>query len=97
MTRHTGKHAARLTAARTEPSPITALRDMLATAFAADIAAVTPMVCDIMHWDRLGAATATGQDGTAAVGRILGHKSGALAMEIARTFRTHGMHVERAL
>jgi hypothetical protein len=46
----TGNHLARRTAAKTEPSPITALRDMLATAFAADIAAVTPEVCEVLHF-----------------------------------------------
>ena len=49
MSTSRAKHLARRTAARAEPSPITGLRDMLATALAADVAAVTPMVCDIMR------------------------------------------------
>lgn len=47
--KHTGNHTARRTAAKSEPSPITALRDMLATAFAADVAAVTPEICEILR------------------------------------------------
>jgi hypothetical protein len=45
----TGDHLARRSAARAEPSPITALRDMLAAAFAADISAVTPEVCEVLR------------------------------------------------
>ena len=49
MKRHTGNHGAQRQAARAEPSPLTALRDMLATAFAADIVAVTREVCEVLR------------------------------------------------
>ncbi|MGZ5595447.1 MAG: DUF1631 family protein [Usitatibacter sp.] len=49
MKRQTGNHGNRREAAKAEPSPITALRDMLAAAFAADIAAVTPEVCEMLR------------------------------------------------
>jgi hypothetical protein len=52
--KHTGHHQARRNAAKAEPSPLTALRDMLATAFAADVAAVTPEICEML---RAGIAT----------------------------------------
>lgn len=87
MTDHTGNHDARLMAAKAEPSPITALRDMLATAFAADIAAVTPMVCDVMREDMLTAATPAHRDLIRTAVGILARNSGALAMEVAQTFR----------
>lgn len=49
MTKRTGNHSGRRLAAKAEPSPITALRDMLAAAFAADISAVTPEVCETLR------------------------------------------------
>src|SRR6478736_3689744 len=60
MRHRTGNHAARRAAVRTEPSPITALRDLLASAFAADIVAVTPMVCDVLR-DEISVTASAGR------------------------------------
>jgi hypothetical protein len=49
MKHRTGNHTARRAAAKNEPSPLTAVRELLAAAFAADVAAVTPMVCDVLR------------------------------------------------
>ena len=87
MANQTGKHVARLMAAKTEPSPITALRDMLATAFAADIAAVTPMVCDVMREDMLDAATPARRDLIRIAVGTVARNPGALAMDVAQIFR----------
>ncbi len=87
MKRHTGHHVARRAAAKAEPSPITALRDMLATAFAADIAAVTPMVCDVLRDQiRVSIQSARRHNSCAAL-EVLERNSGALAMEVAQEFR----------
>jgi hypothetical protein len=75
-------------AAKSEPSPITALRDMLATAFAADIAAVTPMVCEVLRDGLLDLATHSDPAAARSGMSILAHSAGALPLEIAQTFRT---------
>ncbi|HEX7606306.1 MAG TPA: DUF1631 family protein [Usitatibacter sp.] len=84
----TGNHIARRVAASAEPSPLTGLRDMLATAFAADIAAVTPMVCDVLR-DEIHVTSAPAQRDfmrTALV--ILARQSGDLALGVAQEFRS---------
>lgn len=84
----TGNHIARRVAASAEPSPLTGLRDMLATAFAADIAAVTPTVCDILR-DQIHVTSQPAQRDfirTALV--ILARQSGDLALGVAQEFRS---------
>lgn len=84
----TENHIARRVAASAEPSPLTGLRDMLATAFAADIAAVTPMVCDVLR-DEIRVTSAPAQRDfirTALV--ILARQSGDLALGVAQEFRS---------
>jgi Protein of unknown function (DUF1631) len=85
--RHTGDHVARRAAANTEPSPITALRDMLATAFAADIAAVTPMVCDVLREEIRATAMPARRDLARTALVVLARNSGALATQVAQEFR----------
>ncbi|MGZ5581875.1 MAG: DUF1631 family protein [Usitatibacter sp.] len=83
----TGQHHPRRAAAKAEPSPITALRDLLATAFAADIAAVSPMVCEIL---RDGIANEASPERRALIRNalvVLARQSGELALEVAREFR----------
>lgn len=82
-----GKHVARFRAAKEEPSPITGLRDMLATAFAADIAAVTPTVCDVMREDMLAMASPARRDLIRTAIDVLGRNAGVLALEVAQMFR----------
>ena len=87
MTHRTGDHDARRNAARAEPSPITALRDMLATAFAADVAAVTPIVADVLR-EELGAQASPGHRDTIRQAlAVLANNPSALAMEVAQVFR----------
>ncbi|MEP7070090.1 MAG: DUF1631 family protein [Usitatibacter sp.] len=88
MHTQTGDHAARLRAAKEEPSPITALRDMLATAFAADIAAVTPMVCDAMRESALEAANPARRELIENAIAIVTRNRGALALEVVQMFRS---------
>jgi hypothetical protein len=86
--KNTGNHIARRIAASAEPSPLTGLRDMLATAFAADIAAVTPTVCDVLR-DQIRVTSAPAQRDfirTALV--ILARQSGDLALGVAQEFRS---------
>lgn len=83
----TGKHHARRTAAHAEPSPITALRDMLATAFAADVAAVTPTVSDLLR-DTIHAAVGPRQEIIDSAATALAANSGVLAMGVAQEFRS---------
>ena len=86
--KNTGNHIARRVAASAEPSPLTGLRDMLATAFAADIAAVTPMVCDVLR-DEIHVTSAPAQRDfirTALV--ILARQSGDLTLGVAQEFRS---------
>ena len=87
MKRHIGKHDGRRAAAKVEPSPVTALRDLLATSFAADIAAVTPMVCDVLR-DAMGAESdrLKLRAQKAALQALEGH-GGALALDVARAYR----------
>ncbi len=77
-----GNHIARRAAANEEPSPVTGLRDMLATAFAADIVAVTPMVCEVLRAE----INAQGNAATREVLRnalvVLARQSGELAFAI---------------
>jgi hypothetical protein len=86
--KNTGNHIARRVAASAEPSPLTGLRDMLATAFAADIAAVTPTVCDVLR-DEIHVTSQPAQRDfirTALV--ILARRSGDLALGVAQEFRS---------
>jgi hypothetical protein len=83
----TGDHKPRSAAAKAEPSPITALRDLLATAFAADVAAVSPMVCEIL---RDGITTQASPERRALIRNalvVLARQSGELALDIAQDFR----------
>ncbi len=88
MTTRTGKHSARIVAAKAEPSPITALRDMLATAFAADICAVTPEVCEMLraqiHTEAIPARRELLRNALVALAR----QSGDLALAIIGEMRT---------
>lgn len=87
MKRHIGKHDARRAAAKDEPSPVTALRDLLATSFAADIAAVAPMVCDVLRDEMASEAKpARRKAQKGALHAIEGH-GGALALDVARAYR----------
>ena len=82
MNRNTGNHRARRAAAKQEPSPLTGLRDMLATAFAADIAAVTPMVCDMLR-DQIGAEASPGTRDTLRNALVvLARQSGELSLAV---------------
>jgi hypothetical protein len=86
--KNTGNHIARRVAAGAEPSPLTGLRDMLATAFAADIAAVTPTVCDVLR-DQIHVTSQPAQRDfirTALV--IVARQSGDLALGVAQEFRS---------
>ena len=87
MKGNTGKHERRRAAAKEEPSPVTALRDLLAISFAADVAAVAPMVCDVLS-DEMAAESnrvkLKAQKG--ALAALDGH-GGALALDVARAYR----------
>jgi hypothetical protein len=87
MTKRTGNHKARRHAARAEPSPITALRDMLATAYAADIAAVTPMVCEMLRELMGGLSTPERRANIRSALVVLARNPTALAMEVAQELR----------
>ena len=87
MKGNTGKHGARRAAANAEPSPLTGLRDMLATAYAADIAAVTPVVIDLLRDETQGLASAGRRSVVRDAMVVLARNSGALALAIAREFR----------
>ena len=82
-----GNHNARRAAAKAEPSPITALRDMLATAYAADIAAVMPEVCEVLHEEINTLPTPARRDHIRTALLILERNPGALAMDVAQEFR----------
>jgi Protein of unknown function (DUF1631) len=84
----TGNHIARRTAATSEPSPLTGLRDMIATAFAADIAAVTPMVCDVLRDEIHATAAPQRRDVIRTALVILARQSGDLATGVARELRS---------
>ena len=87
MKGNTGKHEGRRAAAKDEPSPVTALRDLLAISFAADVAAIAPMVCDVLRdamrveSDRLKLRSQKG-----ALQALDGH-GGGLALDVARAYR----------
>lgn len=87
MKRQIGNHLARREAAKTEPSPITALRDLLATAFAADVAAITPMVCDVLREGISESAVPARRDLIRRAHQTLVSKAGALPMDVAQEFR----------
>ena len=87
MTKRTGSHQARRAAAKNEPSPITALRDMLATAFAADVAAVTPEVCEMLRAEIAAESDPARRDLLRYALVILARQSHGLAVAIIREVR----------
>lgn len=87
MKKRPGNHSARRAAAKAEPSPITALRDMLATAYAADIAAMAPDVCEVLREQVNVLATPAQRDCIRAGLVKLARNPGELAMEVAQEFR----------
>jgi hypothetical protein len=87
MKTRTGDHRPRSDAALAEPSPITALRDLLATAFAADIAAVSPMVCEILRDEITVHASPSHRALIRNALVVLARQSGELALEVARELR----------
>jgi Protein of unknown function (DUF1631) len=84
----TGNHLGRRMAAKTEPSPITALRDMLATAFAADIAAVTPEVCEVLRFGIQGEEKPARRDAMRNALVILARQSAELSLAIIGEVRS---------
>jgi hypothetical protein len=84
----TGNHIARRVAASAEPSPLTGLRDMLATAFAADIAAVTSTVCDVLRDQIHDTSVPAQRDFMRTALVILARQSGDLALGVAQEFRS---------
>jgi Protein of unknown function (DUF1631) len=87
MSKRTGDHNARRTAAQAEPSPITALRDMLATAFAADIAAVTPEVCELLRVGMSAESNPAKRDILRNALVVLARQSGELSLAIIAEVR----------
>jgi Protein of unknown function (DUF1631) len=87
MKPRTGDHQPRRAAAKVEPSPITALRDLLATAFAADVAAVSPMVCDILRDEITLQASPQRRELIRDALVVLARQSGELALEVAQEYR----------
>jgi hypothetical protein len=87
MKPRTGEHKPRSDAAKAEPSPITALRDLLATALAADIAAVSPMVCEVLRDSLTPADTPERRATIRNALVVLARQSGELALEVAQEFR----------
>ncbi len=87
MRQRTGNHAARRAAVKAEPSPITAVRDLLATAFAADVAAVTPMVCDVLRDEINGTAGAARRDLLRDTLVLLARNAPTLGEQAGRLFR----------
>jgi hypothetical protein len=87
MKKRPGNHSARRAAAMAEPSPITALRDMLATSYAADVAAVTPEVCEVLRQQMNVLATAAQRDGIRTALVRLARNPEELAIEVAEAFR----------
>jgi hypothetical protein len=88
MNRNTGNHLGRRTAAKAEPSPITALRDMLATAFAADVAAVTPEVCEVLRFGTQGEENPARRDLMRNALVILARQSAELSLAIIGEVRS---------
>jgi uncharacterized protein DUF1631 len=87
MKDNAGKHGARRAAAKAEPSPLTGLRDMLATAFAADIAAVTPAVIEVLRDETQGLASPERRALVRDAMVVLARNSAELALAIVRDFR----------
>jgi hypothetical protein len=84
----TGNHVARRARASSEPSPLTGLRDMLAAAFAADVVAITPMVCDVLRAETGASSVAARRDAIRNALVIVARQSAGLAVEVAREFRS---------
>lgn len=78
---------ARRAAARVEPSPLTALRDMLATAFAADVHAVTPEVCEMLRSEMQAEASPSRRGELRNVLVILARQAGELRLAIIEGVR----------
>jgi Protein of unknown function (DUF1631) len=87
MKNRTGDHLARRSAAKAEPSPITALRDMLASAFAADISAVTPEVCEVLRDGTHAEANRARRDLLRNALVVLARQSGALSLALTGELR----------
>jgi hypothetical protein len=87
MRSRTGDHLGRRSAAKAEPSPITALRDMLAAAFAADVSAVTPEVCEVLRAGTQVEANPARRDLLRNALVVLARKSGDLAIAVVGEFR----------
>jgi len=83
----TGNHLARRAAAKAEPSPITALRDMLATAFAADLVAVTPSVCEVLRDMTSAESDPAKRDVLRNALVVLARQSGALPLAVIAELR----------
>jgi Protein of unknown function (DUF1631) len=80
--KQTGNHQARRMAAKAEPSPVTALRDMLATAFASDVAAVTPEICEILRAGISAEASPAKRDVLRHALVVLARQTGSLSLAI---------------
>ncbi len=87
MKRVIGKHDARRAAAKEEPSPITALRDLLAISLAADVAAVAPMVCDVLRDQAIVEKNPARRKAQRLALQQIEGQGGALALDVARAYR----------